>query len=552
MAARHRARRRWATPVIALVLGAVAAVAAGAALVLREDGDKDAPRVAAEGSSAAAPCPTTVEVVAASSYVPVLQGMATALETGEDCAQLDITAADGRAAPPLVVERAAHVWIPDDAAWAGVAEDVELAPEGALSGGTVVAESPLYFVADAGTAERVRAAGGGWRTMADLLRTQSGVRLAVRDPGGSGEGMLGAGAVGEAVWIAEGMDASAEALATAMPQIRTVDTTAMPAEPGEVGVVAEYALVPDLGSAALQGMEVIAPVDHTALLRYCWLPTAAAAADPSLAGPLARVLATLTGPEAGEALAANGLRARGAPAPPGDAATALPPTTAAPYEVLGGHHVDHVFATWYAQDRRSDVLVAVDVSGSMAEVAPGSDRPLIDLVREGVLALAGQLPDEAELALWQFGSQLDGPRDYVSLLGRAPLTEAQRQALGGAVGGMQATETGTGLYDTMLAAYLAGRDAARPGVPTLVVVFTDGRNEDDPGSISIEDLTAQLVAAQDPARPVQLTVAAFGEETDAELLTAALKPVNGYVDPLDSAEDVRAMFLHVAAGGIHS
>ena len=116
---------------------------------------------------------------------------------------------------------------------------------------------------------------------------QPPVTLALRDPAGSGDGMLAAGAVGEAVWIADGMDASAESLAKAMPVTRTVTGAepALPRSPGEVGVLAEHALLPVLragGPAA--GYRVLAPTDHTALLRYSWFPTAAAVADPATAG----------------------------------------------------------------------------------------------------------------------------------------------------------------------------------------------------------------------------------------------------------------------------
>ena len=88
--------------------------------------------------------------------------------------------------------------------------------------------------------------------------------------------------------------------------------------------------------------------------------------------------------------------------------------------VLGGHHVDHVFATWYSKDRRTDALIVVDVSGSMAKPAPGSTTPLIGLVREGVRSLGGMLPNDARLGLWEFGSRLQGTSDHRELL-RGPL-----------------------------------------------------------------------------------------------------------------------------------
>ena len=65
------------------------------------------------------------------------------------------------------------------------------------------------------------------------------------------------------------------------------------------------------------------------------------------------------------------------------------------------------------------------------------------------------------------------------------------------------------------------------------------------------DLLGRGPVAQDPQRPVQLTVAAFGQRPEAEVLVKALEPVKAYVESLDTAKDVEAMFVHTAAGGLH-
>jgi len=486
----------------------------------------------------------------------VLTHIAPTLESAKNCVHLEVDVADGRAAARRALELGADVWIPDDAAWAGVADPATFAEPSAGGPGTVVAASPIYIVSDEATAGRLEQAGGGWRGLADLVTGDPGVRLVVRDPAGSGDGLVAVGAVGEAVWLDDGMDASAEALATALPATRTVPGHALPRENGEVGLVAEYALIPrlagegsDAASRRVQASAVLAATDYTALLRYTWLPTAQAIEDPALREPMERVLSVLTGPEVDDALAAAGLRRPDIAPPPG--VTGLPDVEAPAFDVLGRHQVDHVFATWYAADRRADLLLVVDVSGSMAEPAEGSTRALIGLVRDGMLALAKLLPDDSELSIWAFGSLLDPPRDYQVLLPRAPLDAGQRQRLGDAAAALTARDTGTGLYDTILAGYVAAREGYRDGVANQVVVFTDGHDQDDPGSISAEQLSRQLVAAADPQRPVQLTVITFGSKPEAQILEGVLEPVEGYVDPLTTAAEVRAVFIHVAAGGVH-
>ena len=449
-----------------------------------------------------------VRVVTATSFAPVLEKVGETLADGPDCVGLDTVVVDGRKAADRVAEREADLWIPD--------------------------------------------AGNSWLGLAGLLGDRaSGVRLAVRDPNGSGDGMVAVGSLGEAVWIDQGMDASSAALSAALPSTRTVRSAdpALPDRPGEVGLVPEYALVPALAEA--EDAVVLAGADHTALLRYTWLPTTAALGMPERAAALQKLLAALKGPVAAEAIGAAHLRRPGGAAPPSTPAGRLPKLTAKPLEPLGGHHVAHVFAAWYVQDRRSSILLAVDVSGSMLEPAPGTSTPLIDFVKQGCLAVGRLLPDQSSLGLWAFGSLLDPPQDYKVLLPTAPLSEGQRAGLTGAVGQLVGQRTGTGLYDTILAAYQSAVATYRPDVGNQVVIFTDGRNEDDPGSISLARLTAGLKAAADDDRPVDITVVAYGSRPEAALLGKALEPVDGYISEVQTPEQVAAAFLHAAASGIH-
>ncbi len=84
------------------------------------------------------------------------------------------------------------------------------------------------------------------------------------------------------------------------------------------------------------------------------------------------------------------------------------------------------------------------------------------------------------------------------------------------------------------------------------MVFTDGINDDDPDSISLARLAAALRKAQDPRRPVQLSVVGFGEHAQLDDLSKALDPVGAYVESLRTADEVQAMFIHLATGGLHT
>ena len=246
---------------------------------------------------------------------------------GPNCARLDVVPADGRAAAAEVAEHGADVWIPDDAAWAGTQGMAQLAPASTAGSGTVLATSPFYLVTDpatagAGDGRGRRLAGPGpaarppGRDPAGHARAARPRRVGRRHAG-RGRGRRGGldrrrhGRLGRERWL------------RVMPVTRTVAGAepALPRSPGEVGVVPEHALLPRAARrrAGRRVPRCSRPPTTPRLLRYSWLPTAAAVADPATAGPLGRLLDTLTGaaghPGAGRGRAAPAGRRRPARGP---------------------------------------------------------------------------------------------------------------------------------------------------------------------------------------------------------------------------------------------
>jgi hypothetical protein len=501
-------------------------------------------------------CPRTVRVVTSASFAPVLATLAPRLERAANCVHVQADVADGRIGAERVKQLNADVWIPDDAAWAGVARDIEIAQDHVVGSGTVLAESPIYMITDANTAAHIEESGGSWLALANLLSARKNVRLAVRDPNSTADGMVAVGAVAESVWLAKNMDASALALARIFTVTRTItgEGPALPTKAGEVGLVPEYALLPSLSGAAA-GRTILAGSDFAVMLRYTWFPTVAAVRDPFRAAGLYRLFDELTNANASGALAGAGLRVPNSDTPPASDGTpapraSLPALAGKQLGVLGPHHVDHVLATWYSADRRTNLLIVVDVSGSMGSPVPGTRTPLIRVVAEGCGSLEGLLPNDSQLGIWEFGANLSPPRDYRVLLPARMLGAAQRAAAAKACNGLAAKKTGTGLYDTILAAYVAARNTYRPGVPSQVLIFTDGINEDQK-SVTLANLTAALARSKNPNRPVQLSVVMFGQAAWEKPLSNALKPIDGYVETLSTADEVTAVFIHTAAGGLH-
>jgi Ca-activated chloride channel family protein len=501
-----------------------------------------APSTSSSGGTASNGACTPLRVVAASSIAGAVRQVAATLTTGPGCVAVTVTTADGEDASSVVGREHADVWIPDDSAWLNLPVAAALAPGDA----PVIATSPLYFVTKKGTA--LPDSARTWLGLGDALATRDRLKLVLSDPAASGAALVGAGALVDAGIDAHGPLVSALDVMRAWQAGRNVAGTApaFPKSSDEVGIVAEYALL----SGASDRYDVSVPGGgQSPYLRYTWHPTVAGAATKGSA--LSRLQTALTSTAGRTALAGQHLR-------PGDrtpipavagARASLPDPPGAPMPVIAEHYLYHVLTTFHPSRRKANILVVIDVSGSMGTAAPHSDQPLIGVVRSGVSQLTDLMPSTSHIGLWEFGSRLDGSRDYRSLVGTSKLSAAQRRAVDGAADHLTARATGTALYDTILAAYRHQQKNFQPGMPNEVLVFTDGKDQDDPGGISLASLRSSLAAA-DPSRHVQVGVLGFGDQLPTTSLTHALSPVDGQVDRLTRTPDIIGAFVHAVSGGL--
>jgi Bacterial extracellular solute-binding protein/von Willebrand factor type A domain len=551
-AAARVARRPRTGSRIAVAAAALVAVGAPLGVAIHQLGQSSVNPTASSpvrSSSAVAACSRQVRVVTASSFVPVLTQAARSLASGPNCVAIKATVADGQGAANVVASSvAADVWISDDASWRGMPNNAKLSGA-ADSTGEVLATSPMYLV----TLKNVSLppAESSWVGLAAAFSEQTGKRLVVCDPAGSGDGLVAAGAMSAVVFKLSGAVQSALESMRTWQKARTVTCSApaFPQSSNEVGVVPEYEL---LRSGQADQYTVTAPTDSTAMMRFTWNPTSAAAADPSRSAALNALHDALTGPDSGAVLAANGLRGpTGQPlAEGGHDTAALPVQHAKPLFVLPQHLMWHVLTTWHPDQRKVNILVVVDVSGSMGNPASSIDpEPLISVVKQGVTQLSSLLPATSYFGLWKFGYQLSSPNDYQVLVPPGALDAGQHAKLASATPGLAAQDTGTALYNTILAAYHEQQAHYQNGMPNEVLIFTDGKNEDAPDSISIDQLKSGLAAA-DPKKRVQIAVLGYRNELPVDQLTQALSPVGGQVDSLHTANDVLGAFVHAASGGL--
>lgn len=263
-----------------------------------------------------------------------------------------------------------------------------------------------------------------------------------------------------------------------------------------------------------------------------------------VSGPTARATADLDdwlmSEPAQRTLAGAGLRrADGRADPALAAAFGLEPRPVPPERPAFADGTAAAQSNWRLINRPLSILAMMDVSGSMAAVVGGTTQTKLDLARAAAATSLGFLSGQDAIGLWEFSRDLGGGRDYRQLIALGPADQRvgafpdRRSAAAAAYRGM-APRTGTGLHDSVLAGYRSAAASYQPGAVNALLVLTDGRNE-DPGSISLDRLIADLTASYEPRRPVHIITLAYGADADRAVLGRMVRATAGLefaaVDP---------------------
>jgi len=192
--------------------------------------------------------------------------------------------------------------------------------------------------------------------------------------------------------------------------------------------------------------------------------------------------------------------------------------------------LSQMLAVWGVLQRSNNALLLLDVSGSMNDVVPGTQQTRLQLVQNAAIAGAGLLNNGTVIGLWAFATDLTPTTDYRELVAPGPAGGLlggvpRRQAIAGAVQQLRASG-GTGLYDTIAAAYDRMQKAWKPNAQNMVVVMTDGRNEDDSG-LSLDQLLNKLKTSARADRPLPILAIAVGPKADASALEQVTKVTGG-------------------------
>ncbi|GAB3082075.1 hypothetical protein GCM10027053_53920 [Intrasporangium mesophilum] len=532
--ARQRTRRRRRNRAIASV--AALAIVGGAAygtwtLLTKREIATTVPETAARPTSC--PDPATVRVAVAPVIAPAVAAAAQSLSTHSDgpCAAYSIEPAESFAVAGSLVSGRPDAWITDSTYWLGRAA--------AVSGSTVqtdpaFASSPLVVAMPTETA----AALGEKRGWADLLTGSTPLRIP--DPNRSITGRVAIGAA---------------AATMAEPQLRTVLAAAAPrsattitldglaqSKPATGAVVAEAQLIAFNAAHPDEQLAAVAPSEGSAALDY----SLATLSKDNAVVPLVTALSDyLKSDEARKVLQDNGFRTPGGadPKPPSPMYGEIK-VTDRPKDAV----VNHAAGLWNAAAPKVQALLAVDVSGSMLERGENGTR--LSIVQRSTVRATAAVSPTTIAAMWIYslhvGARAD---DYKQLVDYGGLgTSKHLGDLDRAVSGLdKAVGGGSGLYDTIAAAYNRANSAWKPGYTNTVIVVADGPNEDDYG-LSLDLLKKQLAQAKNSGKPVRLVVLGIGDRADAAAMGQIVAITGGEYVPTRSVDDLGPALIKALGG----
>jgi Ca-activated chloride channel family protein len=225
-----------------------------------------------------------------------------------------------------------------------------------------------------------------------------------------------------------------------------------------------------------------------------------------------------------------------------------------PRAVLLPESVKQSMDTWTALTRPTNVLLVMDVSGSMAEQVPGTGKTRMQLAKDAARGAVQLFADDVNAGLWIFSTKQDGARDYRSLVPIGKVSDplnatTRRDQLSAAINKL--TPVGdTGLYDTAAAAQDAVVNAYKPGATNLVVLITDGKNDDTTGGLSLDQLRAKLVANAKSDKKVPVVTVGFGNDADFAALQEISRVSGGSLYTSKTAFDINQVLLTAIFGRV--
>jgi hypothetical protein len=533
-ATRERARRRRRMRVVAFLATLVAAVGLGYG-AFRYVGNREVPTALPTSAAQPTSCsdPVKVRVSAAPAIAPAVAAAAEALAAHSDgpCAAYTIEAEEPFAvAGSLAGSGRPDAWITDSSVWVRRANAVSRST--VEPGDPFASSAVLVAMKDQSAAALANRL--GW---ADLLG--GAVPMRIPDPNRSAIARVALGVASASL-----PEAKLRALATTSAPHATgsVSLDGIAQADGRLGaVVSQAQLVAWNTVHPDEALAAVAPAEGAPALEYSLVPLTTDATKAPFVRALQEHLLSL---EARKILQDSGFRtSNGDPAAPSPLYGEI--------RVEGraeGAGLDRAAALWNAAAKKTQALMAVDVSGSMLERTDGGTR--LAILQKATVRSAAAVSTTTVASLWIYSLHVgDRGDDYRQLTDYGGLGVSKNLgALDDAVAGLDSfVGGGSGLYDTIAAAYERAKSRWKPGYANTLIVVADGPNEDDYG-LTLGQLTTRLSEAKDAKRPVRVVVLGIGDRVDAKAMQQVVATTGGQYVATDSVAELRPV-LTTALGG---
>lgn len=217
---------------------------------------------------------------------------------------------------------------------------------------------------------------------------------------------------------------------------------------------------------------------------------------------------------------------------------------------LGQSDLELGLRAWNRLDLNSRMLVLADRSRAIGQVIPGTGKTRLQVTAEAARDGLGLFPDDTDIGLWSFATHLDGDKPYREEVSLGPLTEmiggkTRRQRLYDYDSSVTPVASGgTGLYDSILAAYREVKRTYRDDRVQSVLILADSRNTT---GMSLDDLLSALNSERDPARPIEIIAIGFGDAVDADALKQITDPTGGATYTTNDPRKIGEIFLQAVS-----
>ncbi|WP_020524334.1 substrate-binding and VWA domain-containing protein [Catelliglobosispora koreensis] len=512
----------------------------------------------------------TASVVAPPRTASLLRGLATQWEQTKPqvegtCAKVDIRDEEADVTAKSLTQEwngtvttMPDVWVPQSSAWArATAANSSIADKLMPDRLPSVARTPVVIAMPRALAETYGwpQATLAWRDLLDKLAADGNVKVGISDPATSTAGLLALSSIIDA-------DDNSEVDSEEFKRVYAFQQRIAVYKPTSEELFAEYVSGKGETLTAFPAFEqdilkhnetnaslplvAVYPTNATTEADYPFLQLASAPwTDAKRQGAAENFLLFVKGDAGRSAVLAEGFRDsnRMAGSQLTPAKGVVSKLSALPRPLLLPEAISRTVRAWNGLTRPSNVLLVLDTSGSMGSIVPGTGQTKLDLTKAAADGAVNFFSDQSSVGLWSFSSaDRNAGSPHKELIKTVKLNENNQRAKLKSELAKLVPGGNTGMFDTVWAAHQHLQQNFRADADNLVVVLTDGADDDKVSTTKLADLIGKLKGA-DPSKPVKVVTIALGRDTDSQALSEISRATGTEPESAARSFDISSVLL---------